>query len=262
MNNNKVKNTIQYFTMTNVILSLILLTLFIVIIVVFTWRVDAYRRIAVEEVRPDVEWVQRSNSASLEAKGAPGEFSAGFSSPQQNKIIRPKRWAFDYWQIEPIVQSVKVDATGQIILNDDMAVVLNSIVAMLPSELDRENLSRLSDLIEINIPASPGQEFAALVVNFYRYHVEFQKWVAESESIATTDPNADSDKLELQFEQSLKMMYARIGENNAEAIFGKQHALKEYLFQRRRINDDPTLSADEKNVGLTALEQKFKGSQQ
>lgn len=225
----------------------------LVVAIVFNWRSSLYRRVSVEQNVQIVEWAQYSQLGVPDDK-----FSIGPGLTNVSPIIS-NRWDFDYWPIEPLIQKVRLDANHQLVLDDGVASVLSAIVSALPPGLDQENLSRLRYLIEINISGSSGREFAELVVNFYRYHGEFSEW-ENGNNISLAVDSSGSGASETRYRQSLKMMRESIGRDKTELIFGKQHALSEYLYQRRRVNANQMLSSQEKEALLADLEKQYSES--
>jgi len=232
-----------------IILSAILLVLLAASVATYIWRVDAHKILAVEDQNPVITWVQRSD-VSPQGNNAVFEFAETPAVP-----IMSKHWDFDYWPIEMIIKAIKVNAAEQLILDDGMAGILLSIMSSLPGDLNPENLFRLQTLIKKNIPGVAGQEFSDLVLNYYRYHEVLQSW---NETQNSTELSNTSEE---RFRQSLKIMDEWIGENKRRAIFARQHALSEYLFQRRRINANTSLSQAEKKSILSELEKDFSESQ-
>lgn len=227
--------------------------LLLVVALVFNWRASLYRKVSVEQDVQIVEWAQYSQLGE-----AAGKFSTEFGLTNVSPIMS-NRWDFDYWPIELIIRKVRLDDSHQLILDDGVANILTAIVSALPPGLDQENLSRLRYLIEINISGSSGSEFAELVVNFYDYHSEFSEWKSGN-NISLAVDSLGPGASEIRYRQSLKMMRESLGRDKTELIFGKQHALSEYLYQRRRVNADQTLSSQEKETLLANLEKKYSES--
>lgn len=241
--------------LNSLIASITLVSVLLVVALIFNWRASLYRRISVEQDVQIVEWTQYS-----QLNGEDEGFSTELGLINVSPIIS-NRWDFDYWPIEPLIQKVRLDVNRQLVLDEDIASILSAIVSVLPPGLDQENLSRLRYLIEINVSGSSGQELAQLVENFYRYHTEFSEW----ENSNTVTSNFDSSGVgssEARYRQSLKIMQESIGRDKTELIFGRQHALSEYLYQRRRVNTNQLLSSQEKEALLAELEKQYREPRQ
>ena len=166
--------------------------------------------------------------------------------------ITQDSWSFDYEHTELVLQEVELDEQGALIVNADMAGLLKRAVSELPTNMHELALQRLRFLTFKGLPGPAGEQLASILERYYRY-----------QQAKINLPGREGSKVGLAkneeiFQQKLELKQQFLGKVLVEALFGQKHLLRNYLFSRRKINENVGLSQQQKKQILTQLEQKFK----
>ncbi|WP_416398723.1 lipase secretion chaperone [Allohahella sp. A8] len=161
--------------------------------------------------------------------------------------VAPTSWSFDFAPISAILQNVRVDEQGRLVLEPYLARVLEGATSILPTDLDDANLERLAQLIDIEMPGLAGETLSKLLVNHYRYR---QAANAAGQASAATDSRAT-----LENDIALKRTF--FDEATVQAVFGKGIMLKSYLLARRAVNEDDALDEKQKKLRLAELSARY-----
>jgi len=170
--------------------------------------------------------------------------------------ISQDHWQFDYEGVESVLQKVSVNRKGLLLINGDMAVVLAEAVMKLPDNMNEHEFKRVAFLTAKGLPGLAGEQLALILNNFYRYH-QVSKHVSGRGNIKTSQ----AQKVQL-FQQDLALKEKYLSKSVVEALFGQKNRLLNYLFARRKINENSGLSQQQKKQGLAELEQNFKRKRQ
>lgn len=170
--------------------------------------------------------------------------------------ISQAHWQFDYEGLESVLQKVSVNGQGGLLINGDMAEVLAEAVMKLPDNMTEHELQRVAFLTSRGLPGLAGAQLALILNNFYRYQ-QVSKPASGQGNIKTSP----AQKMQL-FQQELALKETYLSKEIVEALFGQKNRLLNYLFSRRKINENPELSQQQKNQRLADLEQQFQRKRQ
>jgi len=164
-------------------------------------------------------------------------------------LISPSDWAFDFEPIERIIVNIKFDEVGALLVNADLATVLQLVSNQLPLTLDVPNIQRVAILLEKMYPGSEGQKLAQIFYNYYLYHQAYQQTKTELSGAANLN------EVMFRHEETLKKHY--LGEELVRQLFTEKHKLANYLIERKITNQNKQLSKLEKQQKLSDLKDEF-----
>lgn len=165
-------------------------------------------------------------------------------------------WSFDYDEIEQTLSQIRQNEKGALILNEKTHTILKDAVSKFPNEIDNASLQRIKFLTRKSFGDKAGQQIADLLLNFYAYTKATER---DRELDGTQRPTGDSvDRQERLFEELLIRQNQFMGPEISESLFGRKNALNRYLYARKRINEDPSLSQLQKQKKLSKLQARFK----
>ena len=165
--------------------------------------------------------------------------------------ISQDHWKFDYEGVESVLQKIRVNRQGVLLINGDMAEVLAEAVIKLPDNMNEHELKRVAFLTARGLPGLAGEQLALILINFYRYQ-QVSKHTSGLGNIKTSQ----AQKVQL-FQQELALKEKYLSKAVVEALFGQKNRLLNYLFSRRKINESSGLSQQQKKQRLANLEQNF-----
>lgn len=167
--------------------------------------------------------------------------------------ISATHWQFDFEATEQVLTKIKLNETGELILNETTADLLKVAVSKLPLNMTEADLQRIEILVAKGLPGKVGQQLSDVLTGFYRY------W--QIERIDENNALNIEDK-ERSFEQTVLLQERYLGKDVAEHLFGRKNAVTRYLYARRRINEDSNLNQAQKRQQLIILQNRFKANEQ
>lgn len=170
--------------------------------------------------------------------------------------ISNTRWTFDYEASEQILVKLKQDETEQLVLDGRAAEIIESAVSKLPKGLQSDELQRVEVLVAKGLPGSAGRQLADIVTDFYQYQQ------AARSAFVAKDSSTTIEEQEKRFYQTVVLQEQFFGKPVAEKLFGRQNALNRYLYARRHITKDSSLSPEQKQKQLRTLEAELKAYEQ
>jgi len=173
--------------------------------------------------------------------------NAFFSTP-----ISAEQWSFDYEVTEQVLAKVKLDDSGELLLNPGLADILTEAVDSLPRNMNDKALHRAAFLVSKGLPDVPGQQLASVFINYY--HLQHASTLVAS---------SGKSKLELAgkrstFQATIERQDHYLGTGVATQLFGKQRRITHYLYQRREIRESSNLSPQQKQKKLHTLQNQRK----
>lgn len=162
-------------------------------------------------------------------------------------------WQFDFGATEQILTKIKLNETGELILNETTADLLKVAVSKLPLDLTEADLQRIEILLAKGLPGKAGQQLSSVLTGFYRYW-QLER-VDEKKALNIEDK-------ERSFEQTVLRQERYLGQDIAGRLFGRKNAVTRYLHARRGINEDSNLNQEQKRQQLLILQNRFKTNEQ
>jgi hypothetical protein len=170
------------------------------------------------------------------------------------ELISTNQWQFDYEAVEKLLLKIKKSKTGELILDPNMAKILEEAVSKLPLDMKKEALQRVEFLVTKSLAGTAGQKLATVLTHYYHYQ--------QAENIANSpskiDIKHDRHEKELNFQQTVLRQERYLGKAVTHHFFGRQNAITHYLYARLRINETTSLSTAQKQQQLNALQDRFK----
>jgi len=167
-------------------------------------------------------------------------------------LISQHHWPFDYELVELALQEVKLDEEGALLIDADTADVLSRAVAELPVGMNENILQRVIFLTAKGLPGPAGEQLALILKNYYRYQ-------QTSKEISGLDTEKVGEvRSEHLFQQDIALKELYMGKEVTKGLFGHKHLVRNYLFSRRKVNENSDLSRQQKKQRLTELEDQFK----
>lgn len=178
-------------------------------------------------------------------------------------------WQWDSFQAEPIpaekstseshhqlvyldvdyiyqaLQAVKLDESGDIILDHAALLALNKTLANRPAgadNLDREALNDLKTMIKAGLPGKAGEQTAIIVENYYLY------LEAESEFNDLYQSQSDINNSEEYYRELVALRELYLGADAADKLFATSDANAQYMFKSLELEADPSLTDEERQV--------------
>ncbi|WP_344804824.1 lipase secretion chaperone [Allohahella marinimesophila] len=161
--------------------------------------------------------------------------------------ISPNSWSFDFRPLGDILQTARLDGEGRLIVDADLADLLETATNTLPDHLDSDNLERAGLLVRKNFPGKSGERLSHLVEGYYRYGHMSREGRQRFEALSARAALAEQTALQHQ----------HFDESDVRALFGRKMLLQSYLLSRRDINEDAALSTQEKQARLAELNASF-----
>ncbi len=160
---------------------------------------------------------------------------------------------FDADAIFTALQNVRVDANGNVIVDDLALEALNESLQYGQLELSEQNLADLRELIKVGLPGKAGEQTAQIVTNYYGY--------LEAKNELNSGPgDVEQASFEQQYRELQQLRERHLGADVAGQLFQAKDARARYMFEAQRIQDDPTLTAEEKLQRVNGLNQKMQES--
>jgi lipase chaperone LimK len=168
------------------------------------------------------------------------------------KLISPEEWSFNFELTEKILSQSKLNKNKDLLINSQLTDVLIKATTSLPENLNNKQLQRVEFLTSNILPNKAGTQLASLFNNYYQLDREIN---------TKTETKQGSSNLEdeiLKFETLTALQKKYLGREIAARFYGKKIILTEYLYGRRKINQNTDLSDNKKIKNLNELQIKFK----
>ena len=167
-------------------------------------------------------------------------------------LISTERWAFDYELTEQTLLAIKTNKTGDLILNANTAKQLKKAISNLPSNMTTKELQRIELLASKGLAENTGRQLSTLLIRYYHFQH------ALNSVLSTSNSQKNNQNKEFSFKQTILLEERYFGKQVSKQLFGQKNALNQYLYARKRINENTTLSREEKIHQLSSLQERFK----
>ncbi|MBC7983351.1 MAG: hypothetical protein H7Y02_05780 [Candidatus Obscuribacterales bacterium] len=154
-------------------------------------------------------------------------------------------------EIEDALSKVSIHESGQLSLDARTESALAGATIELPPDLSKQTLDRIEFLIRKGLPGTAGEDLATSFGAYYRY----MRVARELSAAGPALPDLDSEIK--AFEKISALRVQHFGPPIAHQLFGEQHALAQYTFALRRLEDDSTLSAQQKELRQRQLQEQY-----
>lgn len=163
--------------------------------------------------------------------------------------ISRQQWHFDYAVIEQILGSVKLNSSGELLLNTELAKHLATATVSLPHNMNDKALQRIAFLISKSFPHIPeeGNTLATLLINYY--HLQS---ATEKDQTLVKSPLNIAEKFSAFLQENARQNHY-LGEEVAIQLFGENRDIKRYLLERKVIKENVDLSPYQKIQQLNAV---------
>lgn len=174
--------------------------------------------------------------------GAHWQGPRGYQQKLTQNMIESS-FTFDFAAIETLLWQLEMDKHGVPQLSSNSVPLLDQISRLLPEEPTVPARTRLNQLMSMALTGENSQSGTKLV---WQYHA-LQSALANAKQQGKLTP-LHKKQLREQF----------LGETWSDQLFGRQHALADYLKKRKQIQADSTLTVDQTRSRLKALEQQYR----
>lgn len=151
------------------------------------------------------------------------------------------------------------DALGSVVLTEDGDVVVDKMALSalraafdtLPPDLGADDVAALQAMIRRGLPGKAGEQTAKIVGDYYGYRQALATFNAHQPT--PTTPDAERERLE----QLAELRQQHLGPVVATQFFAQDEAYERYIIERRRVESNLNLSAEEKAAQHAALKQNL-----
>lgn len=153
-----------------------------------------------------------------------------------------------YAALEDALARLRFNAAGELIIDGGTEAVLRAAREAVPPRAGEQAAARAAFLIGEQFPPPQARQVETLLGRFSAYLDAELAWRQQQ-------PEPDSLREDAaQFDQLAALQDRELGPALAEQLFGEQRRLMRYMFAARELEDDDTLSAEEKQARLQQLQ--------
>lgn len=165
-------------------------------------------------------------------------------------LVDTNKWSVDFAPIEALIQHLSLRHDQQLLVNFATREILIRLDTLLPEKASFDEKKRIQFLITKNLP-QPANEQLIELMNGYR---QYNQNTRDMEGLT---------KLDLQEQHNIKKQYQVrfFGEDTANKLFADKNLTTQYLLDRQRINQQTTLSPEEKLAALAELKSTYQQAQ-
>jgi len=173
---------------------------------------------------------------------------AGEKRKESVKVSSEAKIHFGLAEVENALLFAKLDPFGRLIIDTESEASLSRVVARLPSGLNTKELVHIQELIKLSLPGEAGEQVADVLSKYYIYKEMEASLILNSESPGSMQ--AALGQLETMAELRQQIM----GAEYAESLFGQQQRKAEYYLEKGIIEQDVSISAQERRRQLGLLD--------
>lgn len=161
---------------------------------------------------------------------------------------------FDAEGIFEATQKVRVDESGNVILDHEAMLALNEALGQQGLDLDTLSLAQLKDLIQVAMPGKAGSQVALVVGNYY----EYLKAKQEFESLNQDNHlNQDYEQRKASI-QALRESY--LGAEVSDKLFAQSDAESEFMRANFELASNKELTGKERQKQKAEIQTKYVSS--
>lgn len=142
------------------------------------------------------------------------------------------------------LHAVNLDSNGDLILDNQALISLNTALDYDEVTLDEEALAELQTLIKKGLPGNAGEQTAQIVADFYHYLGAKKEFNTLYETY--TDDDQAIEHYEMQYDELNALRELYLGSEVADQLFATANANSRYMFESMKIESNDTLSDAEK----------------
>jgi lipase chaperone LimK len=157
---------------------------------------------------------------------------------------------YDVVRIYDMLQEVRLDETGNVIVDREAKNALEKAFAELGSDIGPFGISQLQDLIRIGLPGIAGEQTAEILAQYYDFRLAEEDLLAQSHAL-TTDEEAQN------YEQLVKLRRSYLGHEVAEKLYAGEELQARHMLASMTLLRDPNLSDEEKQKQQEHLQQQL-----
>jgi len=172
-------------------------------------------------------------------------------------VISNQNWNFDFIAIEKILWTLKTDQAGDILISSDTTETLEQACNQTPKGLNARARERLQMLSRKGLAQSSGRTAAKLYEDYCQYQQEHNL----SLTLLRNASGLEKRQLLRDAEAtSLERQQRYFGDSIALELFRKKNNQTNYLNRRQLVNLNDDLTAAEKKLRLSHLQENYKAS--
>lgn len=154
---------------------------------------------------------------------------------------------FDVSVIYEALQEVRVDESGNVVVDDTALKALDEALDYGDLELTATDLDELRNLIRLGLPGDAGEQTAKIVGDYY------QLLEAKKEFDAVYEAPGNERNYEAEYEELVALRELYLGSEVATKLFAETDKDARYMLESMRLAADTSLSPEERTEQQRAL---------
>lgn len=154
---------------------------------------------------------------------------------------------YDVVAIYNALQEVRLHENGEVVIDNQARVELESAYVTMDPNLDAEGLAEIQELIRIGLPGIAGKQTAEIVADYYHYRQ------VEEEVLQQSDTQSLSGSAQ-SYEQLVELRRAYLGGGLADKLYGEEEVQTRHTLAMMKLTQNTDLSDEEKSERQQALQ--------
>ena len=160
--------------------------------------------------------------------------------------------------VRDALQEVRIDESGNIILDNTALMSLDEALERIYKQLDDTKLEKLVALIEAGLPGLAGEQTAELVENyvgFLKAKDEFSQ-IYENQEVPAEQTVESLERDESLYQELGSLRETYLGKEKADQLFKITDANANYMFDTLKISANDTLTPEERSQQLKEIQER------
>lgn len=179
--------------------------------------------------------------------GEQGEENASEATTQETPVDYSK-FPFTKQSVYDALQAVKVDADGNLILDNDAMIALDEALERIYNQLGPDAIAALQQLILDALPGITGEQTAELVADYAEYLKAKEEFSAlhENQGEPNSEPSVESLNNDAELYEELQALRTvHLGNEAAKELFRVSDAAAEYMFASMKLSMNDEMSTEQ-----------------
>ena len=158
---------------------------------------------------------------------------------------------FDVADIYLTLQRIKLDESGNLILDQVVLQALNNALLYADIDWTEEKLQSFQQIVQDGLPMAAGEQAVQIIGDYFHYLQARQEWFE-----LTGNPPSAADSM-AGFETLMALRRTYLGDDVANRLFAQEEAEARYMMQSMELAANRQLSAEERRQQQQSLYQQF-----
>lgn len=162
--------------------------------------------------------------------------------------------------VHDALQAVKIDSSGNVVLDHDALLSLDEALERIYNKLDGDSMQQLGSLIEQALPGTAGKQTAKLVEDYNRFlkaKEEFSQVYEGSPPAYDQQSVASIESDEALYAELQALRQVHLGENATSKLFGVSDANAQFMFDSMKLELDKTLTPEQRNQRRLEIQEQL-----